>query len=229
MIISRPEIIAKINLFSLQKEFFVFAIDFNGEKGFVLSSEEADKYGIKYDFTGGENNRKKRGKKSLKFDFFPVEYPAYEKAYKNVLFHLKRGDSYLVNLTCQSELKSNLSLAEIYDISNAPCKLFVPGHFITFSPEAFVHIGDSRISCCPMKGTIDAAIPFAVQKLLADEKELYEHNTIVDLIRNDLSMVSTNVKVKRFRYTGLLNFPTPAGDCNQQSWSDYPNPAARQA
>ena len=51
-----------------------------------------------------------------------------------------------------------------------------------------------------MKGTIDASLPGAAVSLLSDSKELAEHNTIVDLIRNDLSMVATGVRVKRFRY-----------------------------
>ena len=51
-----------------------------------------------------------------------------------------------------------------------------------------------------MKGTIDATLPDAERLLLNNEKELAEHFTIVDLIRNDLSMVAKNVKVDRFRY-----------------------------
>ncbi len=51
-----------------------------------------------------------------------------------------------------------------------------------------------------MKGTIDAALPDAKKKILADPKEKAEHNTIVDLIRNDLSMVASQVRVDRFRY-----------------------------
>ena len=51
-----------------------------------------------------------------------------------------------------------------------------------------------------MKGTIDAGIQNAEAVLLNDSKELAEHNTIVDLIRNDLSMVSKNVRVEKFRY-----------------------------
>ena len=42
-----------------------------------------------------------------------------------------------------------------------------------------------------MKGTIDASIPDAQNQLLNDEKEVSEHYTIVDLIRNDLSQVAT--------------------------------------
>jgi para-aminobenzoate synthetase component 1 len=52
-----------------------------------------------------------------------------------------------------------------------------------------------------MKGTIDAAFPEAENIILNDPKETAEHNTIVDLIRNDLSMVATDVSVDRFRYT----------------------------
>jgi para-aminobenzoate synthetase component 1 len=51
-----------------------------------------------------------------------------------------------------------------------------------------------------MKGTIDAAIPNAEETILNDPKETAEHNTIVDLIRNDLSMVSKNVRVEKFRF-----------------------------
>jgi len=73
--------------------------------------------------------------------------------------------------------------------------------FTVFSPESFVRIDQSGIiSSYPMKGTIDASLPGAAVSLLSDPKELAEHNTIVDLIRNDLSMVATEVRVTRFRY-----------------------------
>jgi para-aminobenzoate synthetase component 1 len=55
-----------------------------------------------------------------------------------------------------------------------------------------------------MKGTIDAAVPNAAQRILDDEKERAEHTTIVDLIRNDLSQVATRVTVNRFRYLDEL-------------------------
>jgi para-aminobenzoate synthetase component 1 len=51
-----------------------------------------------------------------------------------------------------------------------------------------------------MKGTIDAAIPDAERLILNDVKETAEHYTIVDLIRNDLSRVASEVRVERFRY-----------------------------
>jgi para-aminobenzoate synthetase component 1 len=51
-----------------------------------------------------------------------------------------------------------------------------------------------------MKGTIDASVPNAEKILLGDAKELAEHYTIVDLIRNDLNRVAKKVHVERFRY-----------------------------
>ena len=55
-----------------------------------------------------------------------------------------------------------------------------------------------------MKGTIDASLPDAERRLLADEKELREHNTIVDLIRNDLSSAASEVRVRRFRFPSAV-------------------------
>lgn len=55
-----------------------------------------------------------------------------------------------------------------------------------------------------MKGTIDATLPSATRLLMEDEKEAAEHATIVDLIRNDLSIVADNVSVTRYRYVDTL-------------------------
>jgi len=55
-----------------------------------------------------------------------------------------------------------------------------------------------------MKGTIDAAAPDAKETILSNAKELAEHVTIVDLMRNDLSLVANRVSVVRFRYIDEL-------------------------
>ena len=47
-----------------------------------------------------------------------------------------------------------------------------------------------------MKGTIDASHPDAQKTLKENTKEINEHNTIVDLIRNDLSKVAKEVQSK---------------------------------
>ena len=49
-----------------------------------------------------------------------------------------------------------------------------------------------------------ASVPDAERVILEDYKERSEHNTIVDLIRNDLNRVAERVDVKRFRYIDRL-------------------------
>jgi para-aminobenzoate synthetase component 1 len=51
-----------------------------------------------------------------------------------------------------------------------------------------------------MKGTIDASVKNAREIIMRDQKEIAEHTTIVDLIRNDLSIIAKNVYVDKFRY-----------------------------
>ena len=96
-------------------------------------------------------------------------------------------------------------LKEIFIVSRAPFKLWVDEKFTFYSPEKFVTINGDIIRSYPMKGTIDALVNNAEQIILNDEKEMAEHYTIVDLIRNDLSLVAKNVRVERFRYFDRIN------------------------
>jgi para-aminobenzoate synthetase component I len=110
-----------------------------------------------------------------------------------------------VNLTFPTPIETNYTFEEIYSISAAPYKLLWKDKCVIYSPECFITIKDGVISSRPMKGTIDQSVPNAKEKLANDEKEIAEHYTIVDLIRNDLSKVATSVKVKDFRYIAEIN------------------------
>jgi para-aminobenzoate synthetase component 1 len=213
--LEKAEIIEKISRFYSQKSPFVFVLDSAGENGFVFSPEEASDNGIRYSLKGEKqiNNHVDAG--SFQFDIFPVEFEPYSLAFSKVMAHLKRGDTYLLNLTFETPVSCSLTLAGLYEISDAPFRMYVPGHFLVFSPEPFVRISGSEIFSHPMKGTIDASIEGARELLLGNRKELFEHNTIVDLIRNDLSMVSTGVNVDRFRY--IEKICTNRGDLLQMS------------
>jgi para-aminobenzoate synthetase component 1 len=114
--------------------------------------------------------------------------------------NIKNGNTYLLNLTFPTKINTNYALEEIFYSSKAKYKLYCDNKLVVFSPETFVQIQNGKISSCPMKGTIDASVENAEEILLNDEKEIAEHNTIVDLIRNDLSIVAKNVKVEKFRY-----------------------------
>lgn len=130
----------------------------------------------------------------------PISYLEYENKFNVVHKGLRRGDSFLTNLTIKTPIETNISLLDIFKRSKSPYQLCLPDRFVCFSPERFVRITNGTISSNPMKGTIDARIENAEQLILNDFKETAEHNTIVDLIRNDLSMVADNVRVERFRY-----------------------------
>ena len=131
---------------------------------------------------------------------FPVPYENYFEAFNKVQDHLRRGDSYLLNLTFPTRIETNVSLKDIFYNSRAPYKLYMPEKFVVFSPETFVRIEKGKLMSFPMKGTINASASNAQEKLLNDPKELAEHVTIVDLIRNDMSILAERVQVENFRY-----------------------------
>ena len=145
----------------------------------------------------------------------PPDKTEYKKAYDTVMAGLMRGDTYLINLTTVTEISTPLTFEQIIANSTSPYALCIPDNFVCFSPERFVRIEKGIITTCPMKGTIDATIPGAIDKILADYKEICEHNTITDLLRNDIGAVSKRVWVERFRYTE--NIATDRGEIIQVS------------
>ena len=140
----------------------------------------------------------------FRFKKFPVNFRIYKKAFDKIQDNIRAGNTYLLNLTFPTKIETNLSLKEIFLLSKAKYKLLFNDRFVVFSPETFIQIFNGRIYSYPMKGTIDADIPNARNVILNDVKETAEHNTIVDLIRNDLSIVSNNVTVEKYRYIDEL-------------------------
>lgn len=134
----------------------------------------------------------------------PVSREVYQEAFDFVQKEIQAGNTYLCNLTFPGPVQLEGSLADVFEQSRARYRLHLPQQFVVFSPETFVLIEEGMISTFPMKGTIDARIPDAARRLLDDPKETAEHYTIVDLLRNDLSRVSEEVRVRRFRYLDRL-------------------------
>jgi para-aminobenzoate synthetase component 1 len=139
-----------------------------------------------------------------RFESSPEDFHTYSERFRVVMNGLHRGDSYLTNLTISTPIRTSLTLQEIFTYSKAKYRLSIPGKMVCFSPESFVTMQQGTITTYPMKGTIDAAITNAREIILNDHKESAEHNTIVDLLRNDLSRIATGVKVSRFRFIDEL-------------------------
>ena len=173
------------------REPFVFIIDFELKKPGIwkLPTEE-----VVFDFSGGSK------RSDVSIESFPLPFDSYSRKFDLVMRHLLYGDSFLTNLTIKTKIASSSSLGQIYSASKARYKFYLKDSFLCFSPETFIKIKDNFIYTYPMKGTIDASIPNAEAQILADQKEMAEHVTIVDLLRNDLSMIAVDVKVTRFRY-----------------------------
>lgn len=214
----------KLDILGAERTPCTFFIDFSGKSGWVLRLNELEKENIQVSFPNFQ--QLKTTAKSLhielKADF--VNKNIYKRAFDLVQFHLNRGDSYLTNLTFSTPINFNTTLNQIFTQANAKYKVNFKDEWICFSPETFVQIKDNQIATFPMKGTIDAHIKNAEQVLKTDIKERAEHHTIVDLLRNDLSMIAKNVRVERLMYIDQIE--TQKGKILQMSSEvkgDLPN------
>ncbi len=181
---------------------FLFMIDFEIENPVVIPLKDVDSGSLLFDVEGFRNYAEVA---SVPTDNYfrlkeAVSFQRYSQAFDYCRQQLMLGNSYLLNLTFASEIETNVSLKEIFFLSKSKYKLWYEDALVCFSPETFIKIKDGKIFSYPMKGTIDASIPNAKDIILNDAKETAEHYTIVDLIRNDLSMVAEKVRVEEFRF-----------------------------
>ena len=185
---------------------FLFIIDFELKQPVVIPLTALEK-SSQLKFSIGNNSlfQSQNNSQENPIQKTPVSFEKYQSGFNQVMKAIQAGDTYLLNL-CYSTLISGVtSLDDIFEKANAPYKLLWPGKFVLFSPEQFVSIADGVIRTFPMKGTIDAATPDAENMLLSDLKEQEEHATVVDLLRNDLSIVATKVTVNRYRFISRIN------------------------
>lgn len=186
---------------------FLFVVDYKQERVLLEELGTVDPSLCRYDFNGVTNVDASVSvpvTETVRWQTFPETEAEYAAAFEVVHRHLLAGNSFLTNLTRRVPVETNLSLEELFHRSRAPYRLWLRDRFTCFSPEIFVRIRQGHIYAYPMKGTIDAALPDARRRLFEDGKEAAEHATIVDLLRNDLSMHATGVTVCRYRYFDLL-------------------------
>ena len=196
MILTRTEAIEKLNQYGKSGQPTFFFTDFPGEQCWI-----GDHPDVLWELQGMKNHEESARKlSSFHFKAFPKPPESFEVQFRKVVEEIKYGNSFLVNLTLKTPIRTSLSLKDIFLGSKAKYKVLFNDRFVVFSPETFIEIKDDRVYSHPMKGTIDAAIPSAEKIILNDKKETAEHITIVDLIRNDLSHFASDVQVTRFRY-----------------------------
>lgn len=203
---SRKESIERMNDLAGKGRPFLFVTDYRQEHSYVEEISEVDSDFCRYSFNGVTNVEKECEEYdgTLIWEVAPPTLEEYRIAFDVVKDNIWAGNSYLTNLTCKVPVETNLTLEAIFRYSDAKYKLWLKDTLVCFSPEIFVRIEEGKIKSFPMKGTIDASLPDARRLLMNDRKEAAEHATIVDLIRNDLSMVSEQVTVTRYRFCDCL-------------------------
>ncbi|NMC41819.1 MAG: hypothetical protein GYA43_11740, partial [Bacteroidales bacterium] len=94
---------------------FLFIISFDGTKIHVWRENEIPDW-IEFSVPGaGEMRTQKYYPPDFKFTAEPVEYNDYLIAFNEVMQHILRGDSYLLNLTFPTKIDTSLTLKNIYD------------------------------------------------------------------------------------------------------------------
>lgn len=204
--ISKEKARQQMNAFGRKREAFFFLFDFELKKPIIIGQQALKEQVLWFDINGTRNYTQPivTTPKKVQLEKWAMTKKKYQKAFELVQAEINSGNSYLLNLTFPTAIQVNLGLKEIFLNSRAKYKLWLPNQLVVFSPESFVRIYNGKIAAFPMKGTIDASVPNAEAVILADKKEMAEHCTIVDLLRNDLNLVASQVQVERFRYIEYL-------------------------
>ena len=194
----------EMDLLSQNGKAFFFFIDFKVENILIYDEAALLKENIAVDFPNFKNTEPQKIDKTLLLKSFPQSRKDYEIGFNKVQKNLKRGNSYLINYTCETSIKSNFTLKQFFYLAKEKYKVCKNEEFVFFSPETFIEIKNQQIFTHPMKGTIDASKENAIESLKNDIKEKAEHYTVVDLLRNDLSMVAEEVKVDEFQRVDFI-------------------------
>ncbi len=203
MLYNHEEGITELNRLGTGRIPFLFILSFDKKQIFISPLDELDD-DIFYKVDTIRNFDPKPLTKKYNFKTYPIPYLRYKKSFEVILEEIRSGNTYLLNLTFQTPIETDLNLYEIFAGAKAKYKLYFKDQFICYSPEKFIEIEDETISTYPMKGTIDASLKDAQKKILEDKKELAEHTMIVDLMRNDLGIIANDIQVKRFRYIDTI-------------------------
>ena len=167
----------------------------------------------------------KNGKKAeikplkLKSDFKPAfsreEYSEMVEKAKNYIYE---GDIFQVVLSNRIEADISGSLLDTYRVlrttNPSPYMFYFSSNDIEIagaSPETLVKLTDDTLYTFPLAGTrprgkTDEEDLALEKELLSDEKELAEHNMLVDLGRNDIGRISEIGSVSVDKYLSIERF-----------------------
>jgi anthranilate synthase component 1 len=132
--------------------------------------------------------------------------------------YIKEGDIFQAVLSNRLEAEADGSLFEVFrklkEINPSPYMIYFSSGELEIAgsaPETLISVQNGIAATFPLAGTrprgetpeADKALE---RELLADEKELAEHNMLVDLGRNDLGKICEIGTVEVCRYLDILRF-----------------------
>ncbi len=143
---------------------------------------------------------------------------AYGEKIRRAQHYIHEGNIFQVVLSNPLEAEMEGSLFDVYRVlrttNPSPYMFYFSSDDIEIagaSPETLARLEDGKLFTFPLAGTrprgrTDAEDFALEQELLADEKELAEHNMLVDLGRNDIGRISQLGTVKVEKYLGIERF-----------------------
>ena len=202
-----------------QKIIFIVNIRTNSPKGLEIEYErgKVELEYLKKLIQSGTSHKIPASK--LKSEFKPLfSKEEYCDMVQKAKGYIKEGDIFQVVLSNRFEADFEGSLFNTYrvlrSINPSPYMFYFSGtdfEFAGASPETLVKLKDGKLFTFPLAGTRprgkteeeDIALE---NELLSDEKELAEHNMLVDLGRNDLGKISKFGSVQVSKYMNVLRF-----------------------
>ena len=155
----------------------------------------------------------------LKSDFKPLfDKDAYCRMVEKGKYYIKEGDIFQVVLSNRLEAEMEGSLLDAYRVlrtTNPSPYMFyfsgTDGEIAGASPETLVKLEQGKLYTFPLAGTrprgkTEEEDRQLEAELLVDEKELAEHNMLVDLGRNDIGKISRVGTVKVEKYMSIERY-----------------------
>lgn len=155
----------------------------------------------------------------LRSDFSPRRTPErYYEMVERAKAYIREGDIFQAVLANRMEADAEGSLLDVYRLlrctNPSPYMFYFSGSDIELagaSPETLVKLEDGVLHTFPLAGTRrrgrdDDEDKRLERELLSDEKELAEHNMLVDLGRNDLGRISETGSVHVEKYMEIERF-----------------------
>ena len=189
---NKIHLIANISTNDLERNYNKAELELKALADLVVNGKEADvpKGVLKTEFTS---------------EFTKDEFEA---VVKKTQHYIKEGDIFQCVVSNRREAEFDGSLLNAYRVlrtlNPSPYMFYLSGGDVELtgaSPETLVKLTDGKMYTFPIAGTMrrgkteaeDLAIE---EKLINDEKELAEHNMLVDLGRNDLGKIAKFGSVK---------------------------------